>query len=698
MADQDKKTGTITKISQKDTFTVKNDIKMHSENGINLSSAQKIQIKADKTSYKDHEPINNQIPGTTVVHLGVFFDGTQNNAYNSKLRKEQPEKLQQLINAKKISDDKTSSYWNDYSNVSKMHGFYKSGKVDITKNKITTTTCYVPVYVEGIATFKNLGDDYYNDDMVSLMTGRGMEDVMSSDEMALAKKYGMKTDENAGVEGKVNLAINKYILDAFKDNNVPKGYKAEKGLWGVSLPMIDELQIDVYGFSRGSAAARHFLNQINHSGTPAQRETREQQLLKNGSAYTKINKEVIRIPAGGSLGKKLADAGYQINDTNIHIRFVGLYDTVPSITSDSEIRLVKWGKNIAKTGVIVPNVSTPFAIIAGASLAWIGEKAVARGTQNDDNAPLQLSMAKINAKCIYHMAAQNEYRKNFRLSKNDSAWGDLYYHGAHSDIGGGYETAQVKQSLSLPITLKFTCEKDQSLSDKYFDDMAPDALKQERNSLISEGFFENKKENIFIDKIVKHHYYRVPNLDKFKSILEKIKNSDYLEAIKSTVDVVTEIATDVTTDIGLASDKRYKWLKRYEVTYQLKGDRLVNNALPKIYLMMMFFISKEMGVPLDETINYESKDFKVPAELENVKKEMFGSVSPQRSIPKISNEELVLMRSKYVHVSWSYDSIQDIFIDVIMPYEPESRIEPYYPEQKDNYLKRRTREIGRAHV
>lgn len=94
MADQDKKTGTITKISQKDTFTVKNDIKMHSENGINLSSAQKIQIKADKTSYKDHEPINNQIPGTTVVHLGVFFDGTQNNAYNSKLRKEQPEKLQ----------------------------------------------------------------------------------------------------------------------------------------------------------------------------------------------------------------------------------------------------------------------------------------------------------------------------------------------------------------------------------------------------------------------------------------------------------------------------------------------------------------------------------------------------------------------------------------------------------------------------
>ena len=302
MENQEKKTGTITKISQKDTLTVTNNIKMHAENGINLSSVQQIQFKADKTFYKDHEPIINQVPGTTVVHLGVFFDGTQNSEYNTKLRKEQPEKLQQLINAKKISNDTTSSFYNDYSNVSKMHGFYKKGYNTPDKGK--TKTYYVPVYVEGIATFKNLGDTYFNDDMVSLMTGRGMEEVLSSDEIALAKKYGMKTDENAGVEGKVNLAINKYILNAFEEYNVPIGFKPEKDFMGRPLPMIDELYIDVYGFSRGSAAARHFLNQINHGGTAAQPEFKEQQLLQNGSAYTKINKAVKRIPAGGILGKK----------------------------------------------------------------------------------------------------------------------------------------------------------------------------------------------------------------------------------------------------------------------------------------------------------------------------------------------------------------------------------------------------------
>lgn len=46
MENKDKKTGTITKISQKDTFTVKNDIKMRSENGINFSSTQKIQFNS----------------------------------------------------------------------------------------------------------------------------------------------------------------------------------------------------------------------------------------------------------------------------------------------------------------------------------------------------------------------------------------------------------------------------------------------------------------------------------------------------------------------------------------------------------------------------------------------------------------------------------------------------------------------------
>ena len=46
MENQDKKTGTITKISQKDTLTVTNNIKMHAENGINLSSVQQIQFNS----------------------------------------------------------------------------------------------------------------------------------------------------------------------------------------------------------------------------------------------------------------------------------------------------------------------------------------------------------------------------------------------------------------------------------------------------------------------------------------------------------------------------------------------------------------------------------------------------------------------------------------------------------------------------
>jgi hypothetical protein len=59
---------------------------------------------------------------------------------------------------------------------------------------------------------------------------------------------------------------------------------------------------------------------------------------------------------------------------------------------------------------------------------------------SDDVAELKLDSIRV-ADAVYHLAAANEYRKNFALTNIDSAGGkgqEFFLPGAHSDIGGGY--------------------------------------------------------------------------------------------------------------------------------------------------------------------------------------------------------------------------------------------------------------------
>jgi hypothetical protein len=594
MAEQ-KKSGNITKVSKKDTYNSKNAITMHGEKGVTMQTATKIKMNAVETVFKDHEDIQNQLPGTTVVHLGVFFDGTLNNKYNTKVRRENPNKI-----PKESATDKDSSYWNDTSNVAKLFEMYKKDKITISKNNVETITCYVPVYVEGIGTFKpepDEGGTYFNDDMIGFMTGRGINEVLSADEIAIAQKAGMKTDSDTGVLGKVELAINKYILDAFKDSKiqVPKGTKDKDGK---KVPKIDKIYIDVFGFSRGAAAARHFLNEINKEFSPSKTTTvRGTDRIEGEWTETLTSK---REPPAGKLGKNLEKAGYPIGDNAIEIRFVGIYDTVPSITSDSELRMVRWGANILKSGVYFPNpVTTPFAIVTGASVAVLGERSMASGAQNDDNAPVKLSLAGIKAREIFHPIAIQEYRKNFRLSKNDGKGGDWEGHGAHSDIGGGYESDkdQVDIPLTMPITRTFLCEKDKNLTNiPYLQEQL-----YEMACMVAEGYFKKPKGyidnyncfesdahkkfvegEIRIERNITTTNVRVPR-NIYDEVRKKLENEEYYNAGKQVLDVLT----DATIDIGLTSEKRWKWMKQYKVTDQLIGKRQVLNDLSKIYILIM---------------------------------------------------------------------------------------------------------------
>ena len=183
--------------------------------------------------------------GTFDIAIGVFFDGTLNNKTNTDERKKNTEAYKDYGE----DPDDNNSYNNDWSNVARLWDAY-----DINSS----------VYVEGIGTLDKQAD--VNDGFM----------------------YGEK---DTGIVAKVKLGSERIAKRAMKIKT-KKGPDFE----------INTLTIDVFGFSRGAAAARMFANEIwkYNSGTD--------DVVLEEFTKSKLN---IKLP-------------------KIKLRFIGIYDTVSS--------------------------------------------------------------------------------------------------------------------------------------------------------------------------------------------------------------------------------------------------------------------------------------------------------------------------------------------------------------------------------
>ncbi len=293
-----------------------------------------------------------------VVTVGVFFDGTLNNRKNTRARKTALEEetdanpsLSTVVNKDGTSErnlgisafnkEKDVSYFNDESNVSRLERFYEKDDALVLK-----------VYVEGIGT-----DNFEGDAFLSKTTG------------AFSR----------GIGDKVSKACKK-IVEKLNILN----YDAPKSR------IIDILQFDIYGFSRGAAAARHFIYQVMRTD----KFTLEADII---TGFT-----IDPHPTRGYLGQYLYDQ--KISVYEVKIRFVGLYETVASYG------IIHW------------------------------------------NDVFQLKLDKLYyADKVVHLTAQDEIRENFSLIDITSAGKKgvtITMPGVHSDIGGGYEE-NIKQEKVL---------------------------------------------------------------------------------------------------------------------------------------------------------------------------------------------------------------------------------------------------------
>lgn len=287
--------------------------------------------------------------------------------------------LNNMTNTKNHDTGKNKgSYGNDYSNVVRLFNFY------LVKGNTMS------VYTEGIGTEDNKTDD---------TPGKGF----GAGDTGIPKKV---------LKGCASLA--------------------EKVIAKAVNKKVNTLTLDVFGFSRGAAAARNFIYEVTQADYPSY-EAGTQVRYDNHRQETSFK----QLPAGGELGKLLLDKGVKCN--KIIIRFVGLFDTVSSYN---------------KSGI------------------------VAMPDFDDDVEELHLNQLS-KAEKVIHFTAADEHRKYFALTRIESAGKkgiEKELPGVHSDVGGSYPNIG----------------EDYPLKKEYIDEIlngGSAVLEKEKSRLISDGWY-----------------------------------------------------------------------------------------------------------------------------------------------------------------------------------------------------------------
>jgi hypothetical protein len=288
---------------------------------------------------KDKKPL--------LIRIHLLCDGTKNNKTNIAER-EKFEQGKESAAYKKQGTGSDNSYDNGKTNIALMEPHIEVG---LNKNGYDAV---VKVYVEGQGTF-----DRQADGLVGYAMGAGASGV-----------YQRARDG-------INRALEQLQEILFGEKTPEKHF-------------IKQVDLDVFGFSRGAATARHAIHAI----------TTEEAMTISSPDGMGAQRVIITYP----LEQRFRQLGYtETRPDQIKIIFAGLYDTVVSVNASQ----------------LKP--------------AWMA-----------NNTRDQRAVAK--AKFALHLAAADEHREDFPLhtiksSKSAGKGAEFYLPGAHSDVGGSYNLA-----------------------------------------------------------------------------------------------------------------------------------------------------------------------------------------------------------------------------------------------------------------
>ncbi|MBM7065904.1 T6SS phospholipase effector Tle1-like catalytic domain-containing protein [Neisseria elongata] len=323
------------------------------------------------------------------AHIGVFFDGTNNNKYFSTKEKSHSNvaRLYDVFPGKGVLTEEQirqtarvyyDSEW-EKRTLPVPSTFAAKEKAEYFSEAQARKTMYRKIYVPGVGTpFRQVGDE--NDDELGnrlgeavakygnariiwamlqvlslLMSMSGQEAIPAQELDDMARKLG-----RPAVDGDVKIEFYKKL----------NGSNYLRKLQNDRLPKIEAVNLYVFGFSRGAAAARSFC-------------TRMRTYLAKLDIKFKIN-----------------------------IKFLGLFDTVASVGSAHSSRAL-YGKEDGHHSWAAMDLMFPSGI----------DKTV-------------------------HLVAAHEVRGSFPITSIAGMTGEeIVFPGVHSDVGGGYAPTEQGKSV-----------------------------------------------------------------------------------------------------------------------------------------------------------------------------------------------------------------------------------------------------------
>ena len=578
-------------VKGKITERVKGDISIYSASNIIETSLQSIVETGKEKGIsfgQPKRPPEYQPENTIILYIGMFFDGTGNNRFNSESlyytkvkgnndrikSSEIPTQLSFTLTPEKIKEKDISkinisnrdSYWNPYSNIVKLHDLYKEkSETDLRtkKNKYT-----LKQYVEGIGTEK-----YKEDSIGGSSIGRG----------------------DTGIIAKVERGIKDLVRE--KIATLPKDKKIYK------------IVFDVFGFSRGAAAARHFCNEVKKPAYYVTRTKRDPYDKYDRNARILTDEKDLVKHAGGILGTELNKIGlkpYEETYNNIEIRFLGLFDTVVSDL------------------VVKENIGYKLAPF------FNGIPIIAQEYLED----IKTNISGLGIKKVFQIRAKDEWRANFAYTPTEKGH-TLYMLGAHSDIGGGY--AELDKYTSILGFFDATKDDEEMFKQQ----------EKVRKYFIDEDYC--KENEIWFEKIYKHTsgFYIESSPTETTPIYEKIsghyilKTSRYISNKYSLVPMYVMLQKAI--DYGVPFYKNYKEAADDDADVKNSFEHEIPDTeefkMLREYLKEMLDISKKIDIEEDKDKN----------ENENNKTYSLSSAKMFEHI-----------RNRYVHLSSHYAGLDTL--------------------------------------
>ena len=632
------------------------------------------------------------------LSFGLFFDGTNTNAFNTRARKrtyqleeyEDQSKPENRATALDKALTEAHSKGEEYNKITLQKQIkdnsYNTDFSNVARQFLGVDKENYGIYIEGIGTQPAPSEQ----EEATTDSKKIQKIVERMEDQILPKAVGRLN--TTGIRDKALRAceeLAKRIIEIKEKNK-----------------KLTTLTIDVFGFSRGATAARNFLYEINGKKreedikTTSRRERRPDletpideskfndyetghSLVYEDAYYTKdyikVNPQYLekgnKLPRFGYLGYLLLESALFTKEDLAHIwlnvRFIGLYDTVSSYIDKDIITPKKQYDKL--TGSYKMSY---FSFSSGID-------------------SLQLNNIGRFSKAI-HLTAADEHRANYSLTRLEpDEKGEVIEKtlpGVHSDVGGSYANTlddPKQKTLKEKVVIDLVDRKDSLIAPKIGENISSQVIKltekiiKNKNLILSQYFFRKEDlevinffhslrsillgsyiaiqgtrqlskeysyiplhfmEQFFKDEIgkdidnilVEEMTIKYPIEVKEHAILKQVKKRlmEYVFGKGEPLDFPTDENIKTLIDIYTTSSKEYAASLR-----EVAKDKIPNTQRKHSFLV------EEIPTPKKETVLITSKKEMTPQQ--------------QSEIQKLREDQKLLkeLRHKYIHFSSDYASM-----------------------------------------